>query len=74
VAFSPTIPMSTYLLAFVIGALAPTEPLQVAGVPIRVWAVPGKGHLANFALEIAAFSLRFFQEYYGVPYPGTSWT
>ncbi len=70
VAFSPTIPMSTYLLAFVIGPLAASEPVQAEGVPIRVWAVPGKGHLASFALQVASFSLRFFQEYYGVPYPG----
>ncbi len=70
VAFSPTIPMSTYLLAFVIGPLAPSEPVEAEGVPIRVWAVPGKGRLATFALQVASFSLRFFQEYYGVPYPG----
>ena len=70
VAFAPTIPMSTYLVAFVIGALEPTEPVEADGIPIRVWAVPGKGHLARFALQVAAFSLRFFRQYYGVPYPG----
>jgi len=70
VVFAPTIPMSTYLVAFVIGSLEPTEPVQADGVPIRVWAVPGKGHLARFALQVAAFSLQFFREYYGVPYPG----
>jgi puromycin-sensitive aminopeptidase len=57
-------------VAFVIGALELTEPVQADGVPIRVWAVPGKGHLARFALQVAAFSLQFFHEYYGVPYPG----
>lgn len=70
VAFSPTIPMSTYLVAFVIGTLEPTGSGAVDGVPIRVWGVPGKGHLANFALQVAAFSLRFFRDYYDVPYPG----
>ena len=70
VAFSPTIPMSTYLVAFVIGALEATEAVDVGGTPIRVWAIPGKRQLATFALDVAAFSLRFFQEYYGVPYPG----
>jgi puromycin-sensitive aminopeptidase len=70
VVFAPTIPMSTYLLAFVIGPLEPTDPVEVSAIPIRVWSAPGKGRLTRFALDAAAFSLRFFQEYYGVPYPG----
>ena len=70
VRFAPTIRMSTYLLAFVIGRLEATEPVRVGGVPIRVWAVPGKRHLASFGLEAAAFALRFFPEYYGISYPG----
>ena len=70
VTFAPTIPMSTYLLAFVIGPLEPTDAVQADGIPIRVWAVPGKGHLGSFALEVAAFSLRFFREYFAVDYPG----
>jgi puromycin-sensitive aminopeptidase len=70
VTFVPTIPMSTYLLAFVIGPLEPTDAVKADGIPIRVWAVPGKGHLGSFALEVAAFSLRFFREYFAVDYPG----
>jgi puromycin-sensitive aminopeptidase len=31
--------------------------------------VPGKADLAGFALEIGAFALRWFQDYYGIPYP-----
>jgi puromycin-sensitive aminopeptidase len=70
VSFAPTIRMSTYLLAFVIGKLEATEAVQANEVPIRVWSVPGKRHLASFALEVAAFSLRFFPDYYGIAYPG----
>ena len=70
VRFAPTIPMSTYLVAFVVGRLEATEAVQVDGTPIRIWCVPGKTHLARFAQEIAGFSLRFFQDYYGIPYPG----
>jgi puromycin-sensitive aminopeptidase len=70
VRFAPTIRMSTYLLAFVVGRLVATDPVEADGVSIRVWAVPGKGRLARFALEAAAFSLHFFHEYYDVPYPG----
>jgi puromycin-sensitive aminopeptidase len=70
VTFAPTIPMSTYLLAFVIGPLEPTDAVQADGIPIRVWAIPGKGHLGSFALEVAVFSLRFFRAYFAVDYPG----
>ena len=31
---------------------------------------PGKRKLADFALAIGAFSLRFFTEYFDIPYPG----
>ncbi len=69
VRFDDTMPMSTYLAAFVVGPLEATEPVDVDGIPLRVVHVPGKAHLAAFALEIGAFALRYFQEYYGIPYP-----
>ena len=31
---------------------------------------PGKLPLADFALEVGAFALRFFTEYFNIPYPG----
>ncbi|MGH7167620.1 MAG: M1 family metallopeptidase, partial [Nitrospiraceae bacterium] len=68
--FGDTIRMSTYLLAFVVGDLEATDAVQVGRTPLRVWCVPGKRHLTGFALEVAADSLRFFQDYYGLPYPG----
>ncbi len=69
VTFKPTMVMSTYLVAFVVGPLESTEPVDVDGVPLRVIHVPGKGHLTGFALEIGAHSLRWYQQYYGIPYP-----
>ncbi len=69
VRFDDTIPMSTYLVAWVVGPLELTEAVDVDGVPLRVAHVPGKGHLVDFAIEIGAFSLRFFTDYYGIPYP-----
>ncbi len=69
VRFADTMPMSTYLAAFVVGPLEATDPVDVDGVPLRVVHVPGKGHLTAFALEIGAFALRFFADYYGIPYP-----
>jgi len=68
--FSPTMKMSTYLVAFVVGKLEATETVDVDGVPLRVVCMPGKRHLGKFALEIGAFALRFFTDYFNVPYPG----
>ena len=62
--------MSTYLVAFVVGPLEATDPVDVDGIPLRVVHVPGKGNLAGFGLDVGAFCLRWFQDYYGIPYPG----
>jgi puromycin-sensitive aminopeptidase len=70
VVFAPTVPMSTYLVAFVIGDLEATDPVTGGGTPLRIWALRGKLHLARFAREFAPFALRFFRDYYGVPCPG----
>jgi puromycin-sensitive aminopeptidase len=68
--FADTMRMSTYLVAFVIGALEITEAVDVDGVPLRVVHTPGQGHLTAFALETGEFALRYFTDYYGIPYPG----
>lgn len=70
VVFADTIKMSTYLVAFIVGEFEETDPVYIGQTPLRVWAVPGKRHLAQFGQEIGAASLRFFSEYYNYPYPG----
>jgi puromycin-sensitive aminopeptidase len=70
VRFADTIRMSTYLVAFLVGDFEATEAVAVGATPLRVWCVPGKRHLARFALDAGAFCLRFFEQYYGIPYPG----
>lgn len=67
--FADTIRMSTYLVAFVVGEFESTEPVFIGSTPLRIWSVPGKKRLTPFGLEIGAFSLRFFEQYYGIPYP-----
>jgi puromycin-sensitive aminopeptidase len=67
--FADTMPMSTYLVAFVVGPLEVTDPVDVDGTPLRIVHVPGKGHLTGAGLDIGAFALRWFQDYYGIPYP-----
>jgi puromycin-sensitive aminopeptidase len=70
VSFADTMVMSTYLVAMVVGDLEATDPVDVDGVPLRVLHTPGKAHLAGFALECGAFALRYFADYYEIPYPG----
>ncbi len=70
ISFAPTIAMSTYLVAFVIGPIEKTEPVDVDGVPLRIVHVPGKGGLTDFGLDAGAFALRYFTDYFGLPYAG----
>ncbi len=69
VRFAPTMIMSTYLVAFVVGPLEHTDPVDVDGVPLRIVHPLGKGHLTDFALEVGAHALRFFRSYFDIPYP-----
>src|SRR5262245_52076450 len=69
VRFADTMTMSTYLVAFVVGPLEATEPVDADGVPLRIVHRPGKQDLTAFAKDVGAFSLRFFADYYGIPYP-----
>ena len=69
VKFGTTIKMSTYLVAFIVGPFEATDPVDVDGVPLRIIHPIGKGHLTSYALESGAFSLKYFTDYYGIPYP-----
>ncbi len=69
VSFADTMPMSSYLVAFVVGPLEATPSVDVDGVPMRIVHVPGKSHLTDFGLDVAVETLRWFVEYYGIPYP-----
>ena len=68
--FADSIKMSTYLVAFIVGQLVTTEPRFVGKTPLRLWTIPGKQPLTPFGRDIAESSLTFFENYYGIPYPG----
>lgn len=70
VRFAPTMVMSTYLVAFVVGPLEVAHTSDVDGVPLRVIAPAGQSKLTDFAAEVGAFSLRFLADWYGITYPG----
>lgn len=61
--FEDTPIMSTYLIAFVIGEL---EKLSKGRTEIYA---PFKISDGNLALEVAEFSLKFYEKFFGVPYP-----
>jgi puromycin-sensitive aminopeptidase len=69
VRFMPTMVMSTYLVAFIVGPLEATNPVDAGGVPLRIVHPMGKGHLTDYALEVGRHALRFFTDYFGIPYP-----
>ena len=69
ISFAPTMSMSTYLVAFVVGPLEATGPVTVDGVPIRVVHRPGRAAQTAFALETAAHALEWYSRYYGIAYP-----
>jgi aminopeptidase N/puromycin-sensitive aminopeptidase len=66
--FSTTPKMSTYLLALAVGDWQCLE-RTVDGVPIRVCAEPEKKQRGALALEAAAQSIRFYNQWYGIKYP-----
>jgi puromycin-sensitive aminopeptidase len=74
VRFQPTMPMSTYLVAFVVGPLEISEPVMVprrggGDIAMRIAHVPGKSHLTTFGLDIGTYSLAWYQDFYELAYP-----
>jgi puromycin-sensitive aminopeptidase len=69
VTFKPTPPLSSYLVAAIVGELVASAPSTVRDVPIRTWTVPSKAHLTAFAQRAAAAVLPKLEDYFGLPYP-----
>ena len=69
-AFEQTPRMSTYLAAFVAGDLQRATAATKSGVEVNVYATPAQSaDSLNWALQHAAQTIDFFNEYFGVPYP-----
>ncbi len=66
--FSTSPKMSTYLVALAIGDWQCLE-RTVDGIPIRVCAVPERKEQGAFALDVAAHSIAFYDQWYGIKYP-----
>jgi puromycin-sensitive aminopeptidase len=70
IAFRPTMRMSSYLVALVVGPLETSRTVDAGGVPLTVVCTPGNARLADFALEVGAFCLGFYADYFAIEYPG----
>jgi puromycin-sensitive aminopeptidase len=67
--FGKTIPMSSYLVAFIVGPLAQSDAKYYKDTPITVVSSPDKIQMSEFALEVAQHCLEFFSRYFGINYP-----
>jgi aminopeptidase N len=66
--FSTTPKMSTYLVALAVGDFECREG-AADNTPIRVCGTPDKKGLSEAALRYAEEILKFYNQYYGIPYP-----
>jgi puromycin-sensitive aminopeptidase len=66
--FSTTPKMSSYLLALAVGDFEYVEG-SADGIPIRVWATPGKKEMGRYALQVAEQCMHYFNNYFGIKYP-----
>ena len=69
VSFGPTPPLSSYLVALVVGPLVPSAVARVRGIPTCTWTTAEKRHLSAFAQETASAVLPRLEDYFGLPYP-----
>jgi len=67
--FAPTPLMSTYLLAFIVGAFDCLEATTSEGTLVRCFAPPGKGEQTRFSLDFACKLLPFYNKWFETPYP-----
>jgi len=68
VKFATTPKMSSYLVALAVGDWQCVED-TADGIPIRVCGIPDKKPYADFALQAAVVTLKYYDQYFGIKYP-----
>ncbi|KAK9478829.1 peptidase family M1-domain-containing protein [Lipomyces japonicus] len=68
VSFARTPLVSTYLVAFIVGDLRYVE-YNKFRIPVRVYATPGLENQGHFSVELAAKTIKFFEDTFDLPYP-----
>ena len=66
--FNTTPKMSTYLVAFIVAELKYVENKDFR-IPVRVYATPGNEKDGQFAADLTAKTLAFFEKSFGIEYP-----
>jgi aminopeptidase N len=66
--FATSPKMSSYLVALAVGDWQCVED-TADGIPVRVCGIPDKKQYADYALQAAVFSLKFYNQYFGIKYP-----
>lgn len=66
--FNTTPKMSTYLVAFIVADLRYVESNNFR-IPVRVYSTPGDEKFGQFAANLAARTLRFFEDTFNIEYP-----
>ena len=69
VTFAPTPPLSSYLIALIVGPIVPSAVARVREIPICTWTTAEKRHLTSFGQETASAVLPRLEDYFGLPYP-----
>nr|WBG54457.1 aminopeptidase N-like protein [Austinograea rodriguezensis] len=67
--FNTSVPMSTYLVAFLVSDFKSMEVVTQNGVSFRVWAREAAINQANYSLKIGSDILTFFEDFFSIPYP-----
>ena len=67
--FDESPPMSTYILAIVIGELESISHTTEEGTKISIWTTKGNKNLGQFALDTSTRLLEYMNKYFGIPYP-----
>ncbi|XP_037441407.1 aminopeptidase M1-C-like [Triticum dicoccoides] len=62
-------PMSTYLVAIVVGLFEYVEDMTTKGTRVCVYTQTGKSNQGKFALGVGVKSLNLYKDYFATPYP-----
>lgn len=62
-------PHSTYLVNAVFGQFDVVEDKAANGVPLKIYMAPGKTQESKLAMDVMKSSMKFFENFYKVPYP-----
>ncbi|NXH18874.1 AMPE aminopeptidase, partial [Bucco capensis] len=66
--FEKSVPMSTYLVCFVVHQFVYEERISAKGIPLRVYAQPLQIHTAVYAADVTQRVFDFFEKYFNLSY------